>query len=75
MEDKRVVGDRRRRSLAIQEEERQKNVAAADFGHDEEPTEQMTLAPNPKDRIKIPVITRGQFFNDLTKATRKRKKK
>jgi hypothetical protein len=74
MEDKNVVGDRRRRLSVIQQEERQQYVAAADFSHAEESTEQMTLAPNPKDRIKIPIITRGQFLKDLMKATRKRDK-
>ncbi len=36
---------------------------------------QMTRAPKPKDRIKIPIPTHGQFERDLAKAIRKRGKK
>lgn len=73
MQDKNVVGEREERSQAMESE---KAVATADINEEPPmPTEQMTLASDPKDRIKIPVITRGQFFDDLTKATQKRKKK
>jgi hypothetical protein len=34
---------------------------------------QPTHAPNPKDRIDIPIPTRGQFERALTKATRRKK--
>lgn len=36
---------------------------------------QTTNAPKKSDRIKIPILTRGQFEGDLAKATRKRGKK
>ena len=36
---------------------------------------QKTHAPNPEDRISVPIPTRGQFERDLGKAIRKRDKK
>jgi hypothetical protein len=53
-------------------EEENESAATADFASDGS-NEQSTLAPNPKDRIKIPILTRGQFEHDLKKAARKRK--
>jgi hypothetical protein len=70
LEDEMVVQERKEKSEMYDDD----SVATADFAQSND-KEQLTLAPNPKDRIKIPVITRGQFFNDLEKATRKREKK
>ena len=45
-------------------------AAIADFSS----AKQRTLAPKEEDRIDVPIPTKKQFFGDLTKATRWRKK-
>ena len=60
-----VVDDRHRRAAEIEEP-----AAVADFARPPRQTKQKTRAG-----IEIPIPSRDQFFEDLTKATRKRGKK
>jgi len=64
-----VVENRQQRADEIEEPAATADSARLDNN------EQLTLAPDPKDRIKIPILTREQFERDLKKATRKRDKK
>ena len=66
-----VVEQRQKRKLDAEADEPR---AIADSALSDEGL-QRTLAKNEKDRIAIPILTKQQFFDDLTKATRKRGKR
>jgi hypothetical protein len=60
--------DRARRAAQTNNEE---PAAVADFAGNDS-AEQLTLAPNPKDRIKIPIPSKDEVLNVFKKASRKK---